>query len=298
MNLSTDPFTNNRYAFGGGNPISQVEIDGHFSLSDIGHAALDVAGLVPGVGEVADLANAAWYAAEGDYGNAALSAASAIPFAGYAASAVKGAKYAAKGVDAAQSAAKGADAARTGTKASNAAQGGGRAAPSPQKAASGGGGPTGGAKASGGGGSAGPAKGGGGSAAGRSGANAGVEFAGKRPGYGAWTDDLSHVTGKTAASRNRAIGSVIKEDFKSLKLTHTPQYTPFTGYGVAKNGVGTQIGPKSFESRNELRNTIVHEELHHRWFKRGLTDHHPRDGSGTSAKFYGTVDRYMKMRGW
>ena len=66
MNLATDPFTNNRYAFGGGNPISQVEIDGHFSLSDVGHAALDVAGLVPGVGEVADLANSAWYAAEGD----------------------------------------------------------------------------------------------------------------------------------------------------------------------------------------------------------------------------------------
>jgi hypothetical protein len=133
-------------------------------LSDIGHAALDVAGLVPGVGEVADLANAAWYAAEGDYANAALSAASAIPFAGYAASAAKGAKYAAKGVDAAQSASKGADAARTGSKAANAAQGGGKAAPSPAKASSGGGGPTGGAKAASGGGSAGPAKAGGRSA--------------------------------------------------------------------------------------------------------------------------------------
>jgi RHS repeat-associated protein len=158
MNLTTDPFTNNRYAFGGGNPITQVEIDGHFSLSDLGHAALDVAGLVPGVGEVADLANAAWYAAEGDYANAALSAASAIPFAGYAASAVKGAKYAAKGFDAAQSAAKGADAARSGSKAANTAQSGGRAAPSPTKATSGGGGPTSGARATSGGGSAGPAK--------------------------------------------------------------------------------------------------------------------------------------------
>ena len=177
MNLATDPFTNNRYAFGGGNPVSQVEIDGHFSLSDLGHAALDVAGLVPGVGEVADLANAAWYAAEGDYGNAALSAASAIPFAGWGAAAAKGAKYAAKGADAAQSAAKGADAARSGSKAANTAQSGGKAAPSPAKASSGGGGPTGGARAAGGGGSAGPAKasgsgkggGGGGSAAKRGG---------------------------------------------------------------------------------------------------------------------------------
>ncbi|MEJ3749690.1 DNRLRE domain-containing protein [Actinomycetes bacterium KLBMP 9797] len=171
LNLSTDPFTNNRYAFGGGNPISQVEIDGHLSFSDIGHAVLDVAGLVPGVGEVADLANAAWYAAEGDYANAALSAASAIPFAGYAATAAKGVKYAAKGLDAAQSASKAADTARSGAKAADVAQGAGRAAPNPGKATSGGSGPTGGAKATGGGGSAGPAKAGtrtsGGSAASR-----------------------------------------------------------------------------------------------------------------------------------
>ena len=112
--------------------------------------------------------------------------------------------------------------------------------------------------------------------------------------------DLSHVTGKTAASRNRAIGAMIKEDFQDLNLTHTPQYSPFVGYGVAKKGVGTQIGPKSFESRAQLRNTIVHEELHHRWFSRGIKggEHHPRDGSGLSDKFYGTVARYMNMRGW
>jgi RHS repeat-associated protein len=68
MNLATDPFTGNRYAFGGGNPVSFIEIDGHwgFSFSDIGHAVLDVAGLVPVVGEVADVANGIWYAAEGN----------------------------------------------------------------------------------------------------------------------------------------------------------------------------------------------------------------------------------------
>ena len=142
LNLSTDPFTQNRYAFAGGNPISNVELDGHFSLSDIGHAALDVAGLVPGVGEVADLANAAWYAAEGDYANAALSAASAIPFAGYAASAAKGAKYAAKGIDAAKSATKAADSAKSAGKIADTAQGAGKTAPSPAKATSGAGGPT------------------------------------------------------------------------------------------------------------------------------------------------------------
>jgi YD repeat-containing protein len=33
MGLGSDPFTGNRYAFTGGNPISNVEIDGHCSPS-------------------------------------------------------------------------------------------------------------------------------------------------------------------------------------------------------------------------------------------------------------------------
>ena len=60
------------------------------AASSIGHGLLDVAGLVPVVGEAADLANAAWYTAEGDYTMAALSAAAAIPFAGWAATGAKG----------------------------------------------------------------------------------------------------------------------------------------------------------------------------------------------------------------
>jgi hypothetical protein len=28
-NMTTDPYTGNRYAFGGGNPLSNVELDGH-----------------------------------------------------------------------------------------------------------------------------------------------------------------------------------------------------------------------------------------------------------------------------
>ncbi|EYF01095.1 PAAR-like domain-containing protein [Chondromyces apiculatus] len=49
------------------------------------HAGLDVAGFIPGVGEIADGLNAAIYLAEGDYANAAISAAGMIPFAGAAA---------------------------------------------------------------------------------------------------------------------------------------------------------------------------------------------------------------------
>jgi hypothetical protein len=48
-------------------------------ISEVGHTALDVAGFIPGVGTVADLANAAWYAAEGRHAEAAASAMSAIP---------------------------------------------------------------------------------------------------------------------------------------------------------------------------------------------------------------------------
>ena len=136
LSLATDLFTMNRYAFGAGNPISMIEIDGHWGWSDIGHIALDVVGLVPVVGEAADLANAAWYAAEGDYVNAALSAASSIPFAGYAAT---GAKLAIKGTDAVRSATKASDdvaaaATRSGDNVPTGTRGPDSAAPAPAKA--------------------------------------------------------------------------------------------------------------------------------------------------------------------
>ncbi|MEU3202283.1 hypothetical protein ABZ702_00040 [Streptomyces cyaneofuscatus] len=114
-----------------------------------------------------------------------------------------------------------------------------------------------------------------------------------------WTNDLSHVTGSTAQSRNRALAAILKEDFPHLNFTHTPQYSPFVGHAVASHGQGTQIGPSPFASRSELRTSLIHEELHHRWWSRGeFQSHHPRDGSGTSEKFYSTVDRYLRMRGW
>ncbi|HEY9472737.1 MAG TPA: DNRLRE domain-containing protein [Mycobacteriales bacterium] len=126
MGLAADPFTNNRYAFGAGNPISAIELDGHLfglSLSDIGHMALDAAGMIPVVGAVADVANGVWYAAEGDYLDAGLSFAGAIPVIGDAALAsryaVKGAKYAIEGAEAAEDVVKGA---RTAVRAEHAGQ--------------------------------------------------------------------------------------------------------------------------------------------------------------------------------
>ena len=108
--VSGTAYAANAYHYAGNDPVNAVDPlglrpvtdadlaaqrdeDGGSWLSDLGHGALDVVGLVPGVGEVADLANAAWYTAEGNYGMAALSAAAAIPFAGWAATGAKGVIY-------------------------------------------------------------------------------------------------------------------------------------------------------------------------------------------------------------
>src|SRR5262249_41628529 len=61
----------------------------HMSPSDIGHTVLDLVGMVPVVGTVANLVNAGWYAAQGDWTDAAWSAAAAIPIGGEAADAAK-----------------------------------------------------------------------------------------------------------------------------------------------------------------------------------------------------------------
>ena len=53
-----------------------------FGLVDVGHFALDIGGLIPGVGEAADLANAALYAARGEFLMAAMSVIAMIPVVG------------------------------------------------------------------------------------------------------------------------------------------------------------------------------------------------------------------------
>lgn len=62
--------------------------------SAVTHGVLDVAGLIPVVGEVADGANALIYLAEGDKASAALSAAAMVPGLGMAATATKAGKRA------------------------------------------------------------------------------------------------------------------------------------------------------------------------------------------------------------
>ena len=114
-----------------------------------------------------------------------------------------------------------------------------------------------------------------------------------------WTADLSHITGKTAESRNRAINSIIREDLPDLNLTFQPQYSPFASQGVAHRGLGTQIGKSPFMSRQALRDTILHEELHHRWWERGIEGwHHSPDQFVPNERFYDVLSRYKRMRGW
>jgi len=61
------------------------------------HAALDVPGLAPGLGNIADTINPACYLAEGDYVNAGLSGVAQIPGPGQAAASTR---FASRAVDA------------------------------------------------------------------------------------------------------------------------------------------------------------------------------------------------------
>jgi len=81
--------TLNRFGYVNGNPVSGVDPLGLYSWSEAGHDGLDLIGLIPLLGEPADLANGVWYSYEGDVLNSSLSFAAAVPGLGYAASASK-----------------------------------------------------------------------------------------------------------------------------------------------------------------------------------------------------------------
>jgi Pretoxin HINT domain len=87
------------------NPIQYSDENGDWpelpSLSTAIHTGLDIAGMVPVFGELADGANAIVYVAEGNYTDAAFSVAAMVPLAGGAATAAKYARKAYKAADAA-----------------------------------------------------------------------------------------------------------------------------------------------------------------------------------------------------
>ena len=98
-------------------------------------------------------------------------------------------------------------------------------------------------------------------------------------------------------NRQRAIDAVVREDFSGVRFSANPTYNPdFTGFGRA-TPTSIEIGrnPSNFSSRMELRDSLVHEELHHRLWRRGVTSpHHPSQDAFIRSR----IDRYFRMRGW
>src|SRR6266852_2891373 len=106
------------------------------------------------------------------------------------------------------------------------------------------------------------------------------------------------------------INRVVARDaiFKNVRLSYPPQYSSrLRHFGVAirtVSGLGakTLIGRKSLVSRAELIDTIIHEELHHRIWKRAMRGREKdmiRIGDRTIEEAYvvAATSRFMRMKG-
>jgi hypothetical protein len=106
------------------------------------------------------------------------------------------------------------------------------------------------------------------------------------------------------------IDKVVAQDaiLKNVRLSHPPRYSSqLRHFGLATrtlSGFGdkTLIGRKSLVSRAELIDTIIHEELHHRIWKRamrGLEKDMMRIGDRAVEEAYveAATSRFMRMKG-
>ncbi|AUY53682.1 hypothetical protein [Streptomyces sp. CB01881] len=99
-----------------------------------------------------------------------------------------------------------------------------------------------------------------------------------------------------------------RQDFPHTRFRVDSEYSLTVRTGLSDPGQPVQIGRYRLSSQNDLRETIIHEELHHGWFERPQTyvrKHHPKPSEARNAahlaqtdKFYEIVQRYMNIRGW
>lgn len=98
-----------------------------------------------------------------------------------------------------------------------------------------------------------------------------------------------------------AVDEVVAGDLGGVKFTAEPQYDPaLTTYGEAVQGnrfvpAQTRVGQRATQSVGHMRETLLHEELHHRLWKRGVpSPHHP----SKDAYLKSVLIRFFKKKGW
>jgi hypothetical protein len=97
-----------------------------------------------------------------------------------------------------------------------------------------------------------------------------------------------------AEERSTQLKDMLERDFPGLNFTHPPQYGNQSRgtLGMASRGVRTEITEEAFNDLGALRNTIIHEELHHRWWGRSIEGEHHGD------LFDLTIAYYLSLRGF
>ena len=107
------------------------------------------------------------------------------------------------------------------------------------------------------------------------------------------------------------IYKIVSQDaaLKNVRISHPPKYSSqLRHFGLAirtlsGSGARTLIGRKSLVSRAELIDTIIHEELHHRIWKRAMRGREKdmmRIGNRTIEEAYveAATNRFMRMKGF
>jgi len=87
--------------------------------------------------------------------------------------------------------------------------------------------------------------------------------------------------GPRAGQAQELIDEIVQNELANVRLSHYPEFDPsmpFMRYGEAVRGLYTRIGPLAVEEGHvETLIAIVHEEMHHRLWARGVPTylHHP-----------------------